>query len=174
MTFQETLNQFLILGAALCKHVPTNDLELSQQNIVKDEVLYNIEFATQMKFLFKNNFVFEGEQGCVPTVKGWKSIQPRIQTKVVKQMQPKSVEKMTNVEVLSTFVESGFALCHRLPSDKLMQKKARESYADVADVLTCVAESFNNVFAPVEPVSDEEYDGCTNYTVGETEVAVEA
>lgn len=174
MTRQQIVNRILLLSAALNKEGFNDSLEQEQNAQILDEVLQNPFFAKNVAQMEKDNVIFYGEQGYVPTRKGWDYLAPKVQTKVVKQMQPKSVEKMTNVEVLSTFVESGFALCHRLPSDKLMQKKARESYADVADVLTCVAESFNNVFAPVEPVSNEEYDGCTNYTVGETEVAVEA
>lgn len=157
MTYQETLSQFLILGAALCKHVPTNDLESSQQTIVRDELLYNVEFATQMKSLFKTNMVFESEnQGVIPTVKGWKSLQPRVIEKIVKQMVVKPVEKMTDAEILNTWVETGFGICHRLPTGKLMQKQFRNQYADVVSVIECVTGTSNNVLFPSEEEVVEE------------------
>ena len=169
MNRQQIVNRLILLSAALNKESFNGPLEQAQNAQIVNGILESEVFGEEVALLEKEHVIFYGEQGYVPTRKGWDILRPQIQTKVVKP-----IEKMTNVEVLSTFVESGFAICHRLPSDKLMQKKARESYGDVADVLTCVAESYNNVFAPVEPTSDVEYDGCTNYTVGETEVAVEA
>lgn len=162
MTHNEIIRNFFIYAAAINKIAGEDRENLLLQELsddVQSTLLTNPQYLSYTGPLFKNNTLFANKEGEVlPTIsKGWGAINQRVQTKVVKQMITKPIEKMTNVEVLSSFVESGFALCHRLPSDKLMQKKARESYGDVADVLTCVADSFNNVFAPqvVEETSVE-------------------
>lgn len=163
MNRQQIINKIILLSAALNKEGFNDSLEQEQNAQILDEVLQSPFFAQNVALMEKDNVIFYGEQGYVPTRKGWDYLTPKVQTKVVNKMQPKPVEKMTNVEVLTSFVESGFALCHRLPSDRLMQKKAREAYADVADVLTCVTSSFNDTFAPV-----------VEEVIEETEATVEA
>lgn len=145
MTRNEMLNQFLILGAALLKESPNGDEHFEmQQSFIKDEVLLNPAFGTPIDNLYKNNIIFNGEQGPIPTIKGWKSIQPRIQTKVVKQMQPKPVEKMTDKELLDNFVDTSITICDRMPRSKSLQKQSIVSYDALFDAVTCVASTLNN------------------------------
>lgn len=152
MNRTQMINGILLLSAALNKEGFTNELEQEQNAQILDEVLQNPFFAKEVANLEKENLIFYGEQGFLPTIKGWKSLQP--QTRIVNKFVPKVVDKMTDVELLNTFVESGFAICHRLPSDKLMQKKCMGAYNEVEEVLTCVTNSFNNTFAPAEVVEE--------------------
>lgn len=140
MTFNETLNQFLILGAALCKHAPSNDLELSQQCIVRDEILYNIEFATQIKNLFENNFIFEGKQGCVPTVKGWKSIQPKVSKPFNRTRIPQEELVLMTISLLDE-------ICYRKQNHPKFQSIWKENSSKLDDSFNCVFKEENNLLA---------------------------
>lgn len=141
MTFQDNLNQALIMLAALCKHVPTNDLELSQQNIVKDEILYNVEFATQMKNLFKNNFVFEGEQGCVPTRKGWDTI--RTQVKVVEK--PFNRTRIAQEQLVPMTVSLMQEVCYRHKNHPKFAPYIKEQIMELGEAYNCINEVISDV-----------------------------
>lgn len=161
MSHNEIIRNFFIYAAAINKIAGEDKENLLLQELsddVQSSLLANPQYLSYTGPLFKNNVLFANKEGeILPTIsRGWGTINPQPQVKVVNKMQPKPVEKMTNVEILTSFIESGFAICHRLPSDRLMQKKAREAYSEVADVLTCVTTSFNDTFAPqVETVVEE-------------------
>jgi len=142
MTFQETLNQFLLLGAALCKHVPSNDLEASQQTVVRDEVLYNVEFATSMKNLFKANMVFESEnQGTIPTIKGWKSLQPQVKV-VEKPFNRTRIPQEQLVPLTSSLMQE---VCYRSKNHPKFKPALNESIEDLVNSYNCLNEVISDV-----------------------------
>lgn len=151
MTFQETLNQFLILGAALCKHVPTNDLKASQQQVVKDEILYNVEFATQMKNLFKNNFVFEGEQGCVPTRKGWDTIRPQV--KVVEK--PFNRTRVPQEQLVPMTVTLMQEVCYRHKNHPKFAPYIKEQIMELGEAYNCINEVISDVVSSLNQTEVE-------------------
>ena len=144
MTRQQIVYRMLLLSAALNKEGFNDSLEQEQNAQILDEVLQSPFFAQNVALMEKDNVIFYGEQGYVPTRKGWEYLTPKVQTKVVKQMQPKPIEKMTDKELLDNFVDTSITICDRMPRSKSIQKQALVNYDALFDAATCVASTLNN------------------------------
>lgn len=140
----QIINKILLLSAALNKEGFNDSLEQEQNAQILDEVLQNPFFAKNVAQMEKDNIIFYGEQGYIPTRKGWDYLTPKVQTKVVNKMQPKPVEKMTDKELLDNFVDTSITICDRMPRSKSLQKQSIVSYDALFDAVTCVASTLNN------------------------------
>lgn len=179
MSHNEIIRNFFIYAAAINKIAGEDKENLLLQELsddVQSSLLANPQYLSYTGPLFKNNVLFANKEGeILPTIsRGWGTINPQPQVKVVNKMQPKPTEKMTDAELLTSFVESGFAICHRLPTGKLMQKQFRNNYTDVADVIQCVTGTSNNVLFPIDEVVAEPVAAVKTSKKGKKQQVVEA
>ena len=155
MTNQQRINALFTAMACVI------DMKLNSNDLVEFELVSSLKelsndpmFDSLKQEGFDKNFFGVSKSGNLfPTKKGVDLLfGEQIVTKVVNKMQPKPIEKQTDSELISNFVESGFAICHRLPNAHVLQKKFKQNYAEIADVLSCVAETSNSVLFPVAPM----------------------
>ena len=154
MNRQQIINKIILLSAALNKEGFNDSLEQEQNAQILDEVLQSPFFAQNVALMEKDNVIFYGEQGYVPTRKGWDYLTPKVQTKVVKQMTTKPVEKMTDKEILDNFVDTSITICDRMPRSKSIQKQALVNYDALFDAVTCVASTLNSNVSVEEAVEE--------------------
>jgi hypothetical protein len=155
MTRTQIVNRLILLSAALNKESFNGPLEQTQNAQILNGVLESEVFGEEVAQLEKDNIIFYGEQGYVPTRKGWDLLRPQVQTKVVNKMTTKPVEKMTDKELLDGFVDASITICDRMPRSKSLQKQAVISYDALFDAVTCVASTLNNNIVVEEVVVEE-------------------
>ena len=146
MTNQSKLNAFFTAMATIASMNPSNEVEFEAVKEAQ-EFFMNPMFASLQKQGFEKNFFAVNKLG-IPfsTSKGFNMLFQ--QPKVVTKPQIKPIDEYKDLELISTFVESGFAICHRLPNAPMLQKKFKENYSEIADVVTCITETSNNTLFP--------------------------
>ena len=77
MNRQQIINKIILLSAALNKEGFNDSLEQEQNAQIIDEVIQSPFFAKNVAQMEKDNVIFYGEQGYVPTRKGWDYITPK-------------------------------------------------------------------------------------------------
>lgn len=146
MTNQQKVNALFTAIATVASMNPSNEGEFE---LVREaqEFFINPLFTSLQKEGFDKNFFAVNKMG-IPfsTKNGFNRLfaEPKVIIKTI----TKPVDKQTDAEIISSFVESGFAICHRLPNAPVLQKKFKENYSEIADAITCVTNTSNEVLFP--------------------------
>jgi hypothetical protein len=143
------------------------DMKLDKDNLVEFEFVASLkELSNDPMFdslkqegFDKNLFGISTGGNLFPTIKGFDVLFGQPSTKIVTKLQPKSVSKLTDSEVIDTFVEVGAELCNRIPKGTMMQRKVFKNYNSIYETAVCVANGcteFVGSLAVVEPVVEVE------------------
>lgn len=156
MTNPEIVGKFFIFAAAINKISQENPDDLLLNELAKDvqsKFLTSPEYISYTKPLFNNRLVFANDAGDVlPSIGGWNKISPR--KKVISKMVVKPIEKMTDREVVDTFVKMGDTICDRLENGKQLQRLMAQNAANVQEMMECVVLCTNKMLG-VETIIEE-------------------
>lgn len=156
MTNQEIVGKFFIFAAAIEKIAQQcpDDLMLKElSGDIQKVFMTNPEYLSFVKPLFDKNLLFaNGEGDVLPTIKGWNRITPKVVP--VKKLEPKPVEKMTDKEVVDTFIKTGDTICDRLENGKQIQRLMAQNAANVQEMMECVVLCTNKMLG-VETIIEE-------------------
>jgi hypothetical protein len=179
MTNQQIINAALTAIAATILEVKPSSTNLVEFEFVAElkELFNNPMFDTLKQDGFdKNLFAINKKSGIpYPTPKGFRLLFSQPETKVVTQTITKPVTKLTDTEVINTFVLAGKEICDRIPNGIVMQKKVYNDYNKIYDAASCVVDNINN-FVSSLPVVEEVVETMPEYGIsdeGYTDVMVE-